>query len=336
MGVGKKKVLGGREVVKVAIVQKASRFLDKEASLTRAEAYIAEAATGGAQLIVFPEVWLAGYPYWTEGWDSSLQAWVGGRVAFRDAAVLAPSEDTERLGARARRANAYVVMGCNEIDRRPEVSTIYNSLLFFDPEGRLMGRHRKTMPTFSERLFWGQGDAGDLRVFETDIGRLGGLICGEHIMPLMRATMIGLGEDIHIAVFPGAFALHTGPELEEWDGDHSSFWGHSSVRAHAMEAGAFVLSACGIIDECGIPGEFPQGQNEHPLRAWRKLHHRAAWRSVGTSGRGSANRPWRTAGLDDQGRQIDRRHGWALRPPRQRPPRGEQPRARPRIARGIS
>jgi nitrilase len=257
MGVGKKKVLGGREAVNVAIVQKASRFLDKEASLTLAEAYIAEAATGGAELIVFPEVWLAGYPYWTEGWDSSLRAWVGGRVAFRDAAVLAPSEDTERLGAAARRANAYVVMGCNEIDPRPEVSTIYNSLLFFDPEGRLMGRHRKTMPTFSERLFWGQGDAGDLRVFETDVGRLGGLICGEHIMTLMRATMIGLGEDIHIAVFPGAFALHTGPELEEWDGDHSSFWGHSSVRAHAMEAGAFVLSACGIIDESDIPDEFP-------------------------------------------------------------------------------
>jgi len=257
MSVGKKPVLGGRESVKVAIVQKASRFLDKEASLERAESYIAEAAATGAELIVFPEVWLAGYPYWTEGWDSSLQAWVGGRVAFRDAAVLAPSEDTERLGAAARRANAYVVMGCNEIDPRPEVSTIYNTLLFFDPEGRLMGRHRKTMPTFSERLFWGQGDAGDLRVFDTEIGRLGGLICGEHVMTLMRAAMIGLGEEIHIAVFPGAFALHTGPELEEWDANHSSFWGHFSVRAHAMEAGAFVLSACGIIDESDIPDTFP-------------------------------------------------------------------------------
>jgi nitrilase len=248
MPVGKKPVLGGRESVKVAIVQKAPRFLDKEASLDRAEAYIAEAAGIGAELIVFPEAWLAGYPYWTEGWDSSLQSWVGGRVAFRDAAVLAPSEDTERLGAAARRANAYVVMGCNEIDPRPEVGTIYNTLLFFDPEGRLIGRHRKTMPTFSERVFWGQGDAGDLRVFNTEIGRLGGLICGEHLMTLMRAAMIGLGEDIHIAVFPGAFALHTGPELVERDADHSSFWGHSSVRAHAMEAGAFVLSACGIID----------------------------------------------------------------------------------------
>jgi nitrilase len=248
MGIGKKPVLGGREAVKVAIVQKASKFLDKEVSLARAETYIAEAAAGGAELIVFPEAWLAGYPYWTEGWDSSLQAWVGGRVAFRDAAVLAPSEDTERLGAAARRANAYVVMGCNEIDPRPEVSTIYNTLLFFDPEGRLMGRHRKTMPTFSERMFWGQGDAADLRVFDTAIGRL---------VTLMRAAMIGLGEEIHIAVFPGAFALHTGPELEEWDAEHTSFWGHSSVRAHALEAGAFVLSACGIIDDSDIPDTFP-------------------------------------------------------------------------------
>ena len=120
------------------------------------------AAKAGAELVVFPEVWLAGYPYWTEGWDSSLPAWAGGRIMFRDAAVLAPSEDTERLGAAARRAGVYVVMGCNEIDPRPEVSTIYNCLLFFDRTGRLMGRHRKTMPTFTERLFWGQGDAADI------------------------------------------------------------------------------------------------------------------------------------------------------------------------------
>lgn len=257
MAIGKKPVLGGRESVKVAIVQKAPRFLDKEASLARAEAHIAEAAAGGAELIVFPEVWLAGYPYWTEGWDSPLQSWAGGRIAFRDAAVLAPSEDTERLGAAAAKAGAYVVMGCNEIDPRPEVSTIYNSLLFFDRQGRLMGRHRKTMPTFTERLFWGQGDASDLRVFETDIGRIGGLICGEHLMTLVRAAMIGLGEEIHVAVFPGAFALHTGPELEEWDSDHSSFWGHASVRAHALEAGAFVVSACGIIEDKDIPDTFP-------------------------------------------------------------------------------
>ncbi len=257
MAIGRKSVLGGREKVKVAIVQKASRFLDKEASLSLAERYIAEAAAGGAELIVFPEVWLAGYPYWTEGWDSPLQTWVGGRVAFRDAAVLAPSEDTRRLGAAAAQACAYVVMGCNEIDPRPEVSTIYNSQLFFDREGHLMGRHRKTMPTFTERLFWGQGDAADIQVFDTDIGRIGGLICGEHLMTLVRAAMIGLGEELHVALFPGAFTLHTGPELEEWDAEHTSFWGHASVRAHALEAGAFVLSACGIVEKADIPDDFP-------------------------------------------------------------------------------
>lgn len=257
MARGIKPVLGGRDQVKVAIVQKAPRFLDKEASLARAETYIAEAGANGADLIVFPEVWLSGYPYWTEGWDSPLQAWAGGRIIFRDAAVLAPSEDTERLGAAAAKAGAYLVMGCNEIDPRPEVGTIYNCLLFFDRQGRLIGRHRKTMPTFTERLFWGHGDVSDLKVYETDIGRIGGLVCGEHLMTLIRAAMIGLGEEIHIAVFPGAFSLHTGPELEEWDKDHSFFWGHSSVRAHAMEAGAFVLSACGYIDEADIPDEFP-------------------------------------------------------------------------------
>ena len=252
-----KPVLGGREIVRVAIVQKAPAFMNREASLARAEKLIAEAAEGGTDLIVFPEVWLSGYPYWTEGWDSPLQQWAGGRVRFRDAAIVAPSEDTERLGAAARKAGAYVVMGCNEMDPRPEVSTIYNALLFFDRDGRLMGRHRKTMPTFTERLFWGQGDASDLIVFDTDIGRLGGLICGEHLMTLMRAAMIGLGEEIHVAVFPGAFALHTGPQLEEWDAGHQAFWGHASVRAHAMEAGAFVLSACGQIDEADIPDDFP-------------------------------------------------------------------------------
>lgn len=76
-------------------------------------------------------------------------------------------------------------------------------------------------------------------------------------MTLVRAAMIGLGEEIHVAVFPGAFALHTGPELEEWDADHKSFWGHASVRAHALEAGAFVISACGIIDDSDIPDSFP-------------------------------------------------------------------------------
>lgn len=256
MSESRKPVLGGRDKVKAAIAQISPVFLDREASIGRAVAAIGEAADNGADIVVFPEVWLAGYPYWTEGWDSHLPAWVGGRIAFRDAALLVPSEDTERLGAAARQHGVHVVMGCNEIDSRRESDTIYNTLLFFDRAGTLLGKHRKLMPTFSERQFWGMGDGGDIKVFETDIGRIGGLICGEHVMTLARAAMIAEGEEIHVAVFPGAFALHTGPRLEELD-TQGAFWGHNQVRAHAFEASAFVLSACGIQEAKDVDDGFP-------------------------------------------------------------------------------
>ena len=98
----RKPVLGGRDKVKAAIAQISPVFLNRDASLDRAVAAIGEAAQNGAELVVFPEVWLAGYPYWTEGWDSNIPAWIGGRIAFRDAAIVAPSEDTDRIGAAAR------------------------------------------------------------------------------------------------------------------------------------------------------------------------------------------------------------------------------------------
>jgi len=136
------------------------------------------------------------------------------------------------------------------------VSTVYNSLIFFAPDGSVLGRHRKLMPTFTERMFWGHGDADDLVVFDTDIGRLGGLICGEHLMTLVRASMIAQGEDIHVAAFPGAFELHTGPQLEEPE-KMGCFWGHFEVRAHAFEAGAFVVSACATLNDDDIAPQFP-------------------------------------------------------------------------------
>ena len=251
-----KQVLGGHEKVKVAIAQKSPVFMNREASVTRACSIIEEAGSNGARLVVFPEAWLSGYPYWTEGWDSSLPQWAGGRILFGENALLVPSEDSERLGDAARAANVYVVLGCNEMDPRREVSTIYNSLIFFAPDGTVMGRHRKLMPTFTERMFWGQGDADDLVVFDTEIGRIGGLICGEHLMTLLRAAMIAQGEDIHVAVFPGSFELHTGPRLEEPE-KSGGFWGHFEVRAHAFEAGAFVVSACDYLNDADVADDFP-------------------------------------------------------------------------------
>jgi predicted amidohydrolase len=255
--ISQQKVLGGREVVRVAIAQHSSVFMQREACVTRACTLIQEAAANGAQLVAFPEVWLCGYPYWTEGWDSPLPRWLEGRMRFRDSAIVVPSEDTDRIGEAARTAGIHVMIGCNEIDSRPESQTIYNTQLFYGRDGTLIGRHRKLMPTFIERLFWGQGSADDLCVWETDIGRVGALTCGEHVMTLARAALIAQGEDFHVAVFPGAFALHTGPQLEELDTDGTSFWGNVMVRAHALEAGCFVLSACGYQDEKDIEDDFP-------------------------------------------------------------------------------
>jgi predicted amidohydrolase len=251
-----KPVLGGRESVKIAVAQVPSAFLDRDLSIARACAAIREAAANGAALVVFPEVWISGYPFWSEGWDSQIPAWIDARVRFRDAALVIPSDDTDRLCAAAREANVYVVIGCNELDSRPEVETIYNTLLFIGRDGALLGRHRKLQPTFCERMFWGQGDGTDLVVFDTDIGRIGGLICGENAMTLARAAMIAQGEHIHVAVFPGSFALHTGPQLQEPD-TAGVFWGHAAARAHAIEAGAFVVSACGVHAEEDVPSDFP-------------------------------------------------------------------------------
>jgi predicted amidohydrolase len=253
----KDKVLGGRDRVKVAVVQTPPVYLDREKSVERACAKIAAAAAQGAELVVFTETWLAGYPYWDEGWGSNLQNWIPVRVRFYDNAVVAPSEDTERLCDAAARANTHVVIGCNEMDARTGVHTLYNTQLFIERTGTLLGRHRKTMPTFVERAIWGCGDGSDLVSYPTDIGRIGGLICGEHLMPLVRARMIEQGEDFHIAAFPGAFSLHCGPKLEEPDTDAQFFWGHSLTRAHALEAGAFVLSACGYMTWDDIPADFP-------------------------------------------------------------------------------
>lgn len=257
-----KQVLGGRERIKVCIAQVSPVYLNREATVTRAVTAIREASSAGADLVIFPETWLSGYPYWTEGWDSSLREWAAGRVRFFEQALLIPSAATEAIGRAAREARIHVVLGCNEIDPRPGNGTIYNSLVFFDRTGAILGRHRKLMPTFIERSFWGRGDGNDLEVYETDIGRIGGLICGENLMTAVRAAMIGMGEDLHIAVFPGSFSLDAGPRLQEFDVT-GRFWGHFVTRAHSLEAGCFTCCATGYIDPADIDEDVPHRSQLH-------------------------------------------------------------------------
>jgi len=257
------KVLGGREKVKVAVAQIAPVFMDKEKTIEKACRYIKEAGENGAELIVFPEAFIPGYPaFYTLGYESNPHDWTDYMIALQDNSVSIPGEDTKILGQAAREAGAYIVMGCNELSDTPGSQTVYNSLLFIDKYGEVMGRHRKLMPTYTERVYWGMGDGTDLNVYDTEIGRIGGLICWENHMTLVRAHMINQGEEFHVAVWPGNW--QRGKE-QLLDADTSPGGNNcliqSVARVHAFEAGSFVLSACGYLTEDDFPEKWDHIKN---------------------------------------------------------------------------
>jgi nitrilase len=210
--------------VHAAVVQAGGVLFDAHAALAKAERLLAEAA--GAQLVVFPEAFLGGYP---KGQDFGAR--VGsrtpeGRKAFRryyEGAVDVPGPATERLGEAIRAAGAWVVMGAIERD----AGTLYCTALFFAPDGRLAAKHRKLMPTAMERLIWGFGDGSTLPVLDTGFGKIGAVICWENYMPLLRTAMYRKGIQFYCAP--------TVDDRESWPG---------SMRHIALEGRCFVLSAC--------------------------------------------------------------------------------------------
>jgi nitrilase len=183
-----------RRAVTVAAVQSTPVFLDRDATVDRLVVSIKEAAAAGAELIVFPEAIVPGYPDWvwrTPAWADS--EWYG---RLYDQAVDIPGPVTEVLGAAAAEAGAWVAVGVNE---RSASGTLYNTLLYLDPAGAVAGAHRKLMPTGGERSVWGFGDGSTLDVHETEFGRVGGLLCWENLMPLARAAVYQQGVDIYLA-----------------------------------------------------------------------------------------------------------------------------------------
>ncbi|WP_292894617.1 nitrilase-related carbon-nitrogen hydrolase [Nitratireductor sp.] len=262
----RKRILGGNDSVKIAIVQKSHPYLDRDGTLEIACEAILEAGQNGAQLVVFPENWLAGYPYWSPGWNTDGARFRQAYADWHDAAIMAGTEDTERLGAAALKAGVYVAIGCNEMDPRVESDQIYSSVMLFEPSGKHIGTHRKTMPTFQEKMFWGMGDANDLKVFPTDIGNIGILICGEHSMTPLRAALIAQREDFHVSVWHGSFHLNKGPTLVEDDQDQSNFIGVPLSRSHAIESGAFVAMACTYLDPADIPDDQPLTKGDPDFR----------------------------------------------------------------------
>jgi nitrilase len=189
------------ESVTVACVQAEPAVLDRDATLGKLERLTAEAAAGGAGLVVFPETFVPCYP--TSAWAKALAGWAepGAKEAFallHRESVEVPGPDVERMGAAAREHGVWLVVGVHEKDpARP--GTLYNALLYFDPDGGLALHHRKLVPTNHERLVWGQGDGGGLRALQTPLGRIGGLICWENYMPLARFSLYESGVEIYLA-----------------------------------------------------------------------------------------------------------------------------------------
>jgi len=186
----------------VAAVQAASVPFDREATVTKALALVQEAAAAGAKLILFPEAFISGYPSGLSfgtvvGKRSDLGRRLWGR--YWESAVEVPSRTTEKLAAAAREAGVYLAIGVIERDTQNSQGTLYCTLLTFGPDGRLLGKHRKLKPTAAERFIWGEGDGSTLPVFDTDLGKIGGLICWENYMPLARMAMYGQGVEIYLA-----------------------------------------------------------------------------------------------------------------------------------------
>ena len=235
-------------MIKIAAVQAAPVFLDRDATVDRACARIAEAGAAGAKLVVFPESFVPGYPDWVWTVPAGRGAILGALHAKLLAnSVSIPSDATRQIGAAAREAGVVVAVGVTERNDEASGATMYNTLLFFDPRGEILGRHRKLVPTGGERLVWAPGDAVGLRAYDTAIGRVGGLICWENYMPLARYALYAAGVEIYVA--------------PTWD--HGDAW-LATLRHIAREARAFVIG-CSIamrLDQmpADLAGLYPPGR----------------------------------------------------------------------------
>jgi len=223
--------------IKIAAVQAAPIFLDRDATVAKACDLIAEAGRAGARLIVFPESFIPAYPDWVwaipageDGMLSELYA------TFLAQSVTIPSAATEQLGRAARAAGAYVAIGISERNSEASGGSLYNTLLYLDDTGQILGKHRKLVPTGGERLVWAQGDGSTLDVYDTPFGRLSGLICWENYMPLARYALYAWGTQIYAAV--------TWDRGEPW---------LSTLRHIAREGRMVVAGACSILRLTDIP-----------------------------------------------------------------------------------
>ena len=228
--------------MKVACVQVEPVIFDRDATVERLAQLTGEAAGEGASLVVFPEAFIPVYP--SSAWAKALAGWADDRAkeAFArlaEQSVFVPGEAVDRIGDAAREHGVWIVTGVTEVD--PEhPGTLYNTLLYHSPAGELALRHRKLVPTNHERLVWGQGDGGGLRALQTELGRIGGLICWENYMPLARFALYESGVEIYIAS----------------TADDSDAWQQTLVHI-ARESRCFVISPSHFQRASSYPEDFP-------------------------------------------------------------------------------
>ena len=213
----------------------------------------ADAKAKGASIVVFPETWLPGYPIWLDVcrdvalWDHAPTKAVYRQLA--EQSVVVPSETTHALSAIARTNNVTLVIGVSErVDHGPGRGTLYNSILTFGPDGALLNHHRKLMPTYTERMVWGAGDADGLNAVTAGDARIGALVCWEHWMPLARQALHESGEDIHAALWPTVHDMH-----------------QVASRQYAFEGRCFVLAAGSLMRATELPATLEPHPDTNPF-----------------------------------------------------------------------
>jgi predicted amidohydrolase len=242
-----------------------------------------DAAAQGVQLVVFPETWLPGYPAWLDVcqdvglWDHEPVKAVYGRYAA--GSVDLDGESGRALREVARSAGITLVTGISErVEAGPGRGTLYNAMVVISPDGRLLNHHRKLVPTHTERMVWGNGDAEGLQAVEVPVGRVGGLVCWEHWMPLARQAMHESGEDIHVALWPAVPDRH-----------------QVASRHYAFEGRCFVLAAGSVMRAGRLPAELTAAPSR--VRSPDDLVLRGGSAIIGPDGEYVVPPLWDDAGL---------------------------------------
>jgi len=228
---------------KIAVIQRPPKLLHRQATIEGALASIEEAAAAGASLLVFPEAFVPGYPTWIwrlkPGGDMALSGEIHARL--RNNAVDLARGDLQPLQEAAARHGVTVVCGINELDSAFSGTTLFNSVVVIGPDGTILNRHRKLMPTNPERMVWGMGDASGLTVVETPVGRITTLICWEAYMPLARYALYA--QDLDIFIVP------------TWD--YGESWA-ATMRHIAKEGGCWVVGTATALQGRDVPDDFPE------------------------------------------------------------------------------